>query len=96
MIKFIKVTGQSLSPEYQEGDFVMIVTLPFFLFKPGNTVVFQHPAYGIMIKKILRVDPQGLFVTGTHPNSIDSRQLGLIKPRSVLGVVAWHIRKPKR
>ena len=96
MIKFIKVTGQSLSPAYQEGDFVMIVTVPSFLFKPGNTVVFQHPTYGIMIKKILRVDPMGLFVTGTHPLSIDSRQFGLIERRSVLGVVAWHIRRPKR
>lgn len=96
MIKFIKVSGQSLSPEYQEGDFVMIITVPFFLFKPGYTVVFQHPAYGIMIKKILQLEPQGLFVTGTHPNSLDSRQFGLIEPRSVLGMVVWHIRKPKR
>jgi nickel-type superoxide dismutase maturation protease len=96
MIKFIKVTGQSLSPEYQEGDFVMIVTVPFFLFKPGNTIVFQHPVYGMMIKKILRGDPQGLFVIGTHPNSVDSRQFGLIERQSVLGVVVWHIRKPKR
>lgn len=74
----------------------MIITLPFLIFKPGKTIVFQHPAYGIMIKKILRVDPQGLFVTGTHPNSVDSRHFGLIERRSVLGIVAWHIRKPKR
>ena len=55
MIKLIKVTGQSLSPEYREGDYVMIVTVPFFVFKPGNTVVFEHPAYGTLIKKILRL-----------------------------------------
>ncbi len=96
MIKFIKVTGESLSPEYQEGDFVMIITIPSFLFKSGKTVVFQHPIHGIMIKKILSVDPQGLFVIGSHSNSVDSRQFGLIKKQSVLGVVAWHIRKPKR
>jgi nickel-type superoxide dismutase maturation protease len=96
MIKLIKVTGQSLLPEYQEGDFVMIITVPFFVFKTGNTVVFEHPAYGTLIKKILRIGPEGLFVTGTHPHSVDSRQFGSIDRRSVLGKVVWHIRKPNR
>jgi phage repressor protein C with HTH and peptisase S24 domain len=95
MIKFIKVTGQSLSPEYQEGDFVAIVTIPFLMFKPGNTIVFEHPTHGTLIKKILHIDPDGIFVTGTQPDSVDSRRFGPIERRRVLGKVMWHIRKPK-
>jgi len=94
MLKFIKVTGQSLSPDYQEGDYVMLFTLPFFPFKRGNTLVFRHPVYGIMIKKVSGIDLDGIHVTGTHPNSVDSRRFGPIDRKSVIGVVLWHIRKP--
>lgn len=96
MFKFIKVTGQSLSPEYKEGDFVAIITVPFFSFKPGKTIVFNHPIYGTLIKKIARIDPEGFYVVGNHPESVDSRKLGLIDRQSILGTVFWHIPKPKR
>ena len=93
MLKFVKVTGQSLSPDYQEGDYVMLITLPFFPFKRGNTIVFQHPDYGVMIKKIAVVSAEGITVTGTHPHSVDSRRFGSIQRDSVIGVVVWHIRR---
>jgi phage repressor protein C with HTH and peptisase S24 domain len=94
MFRFIKVTGNSLYPDYKEGDYVMIITLPFFSFKRGDTIVFQHPEYGEMIKHIERLDSDKIQVIGTHPNSMDSRRFGPIDPKSVLGKVIWHIRKP--
>jgi phage repressor protein C with HTH and peptisase S24 domain len=93
MLKFIKVTGNSLYPEYREGDYVMILTLPFLSFKRGDTIVFQHPNYGEMIKTIDRIDSDKIQVIGTHPSSIDSRRFGPIDRNSVLGKVIWHIKK---
>lgn len=94
MLKFIKVTGNSLSPDYREGDYVMILTVPFLFFKRGNTIVFQHSEYDLMIKKIDRIQADGIYVIGSHPNSIDSRQFGPVDRRKIIGVVVWHIKKP--
>jgi nickel-type superoxide dismutase maturation protease len=94
MFKLIKVTGNSLYPEYREGDYVMVITLPFFSFKRGDTIVFRHPVYGEMIKNIDRVDSDTIQVIGTHPDSMDSRRFGPIDRKSVRGKVLWHIRKP--
>ncbi len=95
MLKIIKVTGQSLSPEYQEGDFVVVLTNPFFFrLKRGNTVIFQHAQYGTMIKKIDRIDYNRVYVVGSHPQSIDSRQFGPIARQEITGKVIWHIQQP--
>lgn len=98
MLQVIRVTGKSLSPEYQEGDFVLVVKIPFFLrsIRPGDMVVFRQIAYGMMIKRVERIDPEGdlVYVLGLHPDSTDSRQFGPIPRRDILGKVLWHIRKP--
>jgi phage repressor protein C with HTH and peptisase S24 domain len=94
MIKFIKVTGDSLSPAYKEGDYVMLITVPFLSFKRGDTIVFRHTQYGTMIKNIDSIDSDKIFVVGTHPLSIDSRQFGPIQRGDVEGKVIWHIKKP--
>ena len=96
MIKFIKVKGSSLLPEYKEGDFVMLITSPFFSFKRGDTVVFRHDEYGTMIKNIDSMSSDKIHVVGTHPYSVDSRQFGPIERRDILGKVVWHIRQPNR
>ncbi len=98
MLRVIKVTGDSLSPEYKEGDFVVATTIPFFLhrIRAGDVIVFRQPTYGIMIKKVERVLGAGdqFFVVGEHPYSIDSRQFGPISKEALLGKVIWHIPKP--
>jgi signal peptidase I len=100
MIKVLKVSGHSLTPYYQEGDFVLIVKIPFFLdrLKSGDTVVFNHPVFGQMIKLVEHIEPQGelVFVSGTHTNSLDSHQLGPIPRTALLGKVIWRIKKPPR
>ena len=62
----------------------------------GDIVVFRHPEYGIMIKKVEHFTPDGesLFVVGTHPDSVDSRRFGAISRRDLIGKVIWHVRKP--
>ena len=99
MFKLIKVTGASLSPDYLEGDYVLIVSSPFFLkqIRVGDTIVFRRPDYGTLIKRVLDVSPDqsAYFVVGTHPNSLDSRHFGPVSGRELYGKVIWHIKKPR-
>jgi signal peptidase I len=98
MIRLLKVSGESLSPKYQEGDFVVVSKIPFLFdaIKPGDTVVFKQPGYGTMIKQVDRVEPEkdAIYVIGTRPDSVDSRNFGAVGERNVLGTVIWHIKKP--
>ncbi len=97
MIQMLKVTGESLSPFFLEGDFVVVSKIPFVLrqIKAGDIVVFRHPVYGTMIKQVETISPDGeqLFVLGTHPESTDSRQFGPLQRRQLIGKVIWHIHK---
>jgi signal peptidase I len=98
MLKFLKVMGNSLTPLYREGDFVLVTKFPYLLnkLKPGDVVAFKHPIYGTMIKMIDQVSQDGekLFVTGTQPDSVDSRQFGTIERNTLIGVLFWHIKNP--
>jgi len=98
MFRLLKVTGDSLSPLYKEGDFVVITTLPFLSrrIRPGDIIVFQHGLYGTLIKIVDRILPEGdeVYVIGASENSLDSRRLGPISRQAIKGKVIWHIVKP--
>lgn len=96
MFRLFKVRGDSLSPEFTHGDFVLVSKIPFWLTppSPGDVIAFRQPGYGLLIKRIQNISTGGeLNVIGDHPNSIDSRVFGLVKPKDILGKVIWHIRK---
>jgi signal peptidase I len=98
MLKFLRVTGNSLLPVHQDGDFVLVSKIPYLFSKSkqGDIVAFRHEAYGTMIKQVQSVSSEKdeIHVTGTQENSIDSRQFGPITKGDVLGKVIWHVRKP--
>ena len=97
MPRLLKVTGLSLTPTFQPGDFVIVSKIPFFFIppRPGDVVAFRQPGYGTLIKQVAQVDPASgaLTVTGTQPESVDSRIFGPVSPRSLLGKVIWHVKK---
>lgn len=96
MFKVLKVRGYSLQPDVRPGDFVVIACAPLWLksLRPGDLVVFQREPYGMMIKRVHRVDnDQGeLFVLGTDEESLDSRDFGPLRSRDLIGKVIWHVR----
>ena len=98
MLRIHKVAGDSMSPDYQEGDFVALITLPFFLkrIKVGDTIIFEHKLYGTLIKRIASFDPETAeaYVEGTQPDSLDSRRLGTIRRDAIRGKVIAHFSKP--
>jgi nickel-type superoxide dismutase maturation protease len=97
MLKLIKITGDSLTPEYNPGDYVITTALSFVLraLRSGDTVVFKHPVYGTMVKQVQSIDSKTgeLFVIGTHPQSTDSRSFGAIPQSWLIGKVLWHFSK---
>ena len=98
MIKLIKISGSSLEPEYNHGDYLVTTTISFIIrsLKAGNIVVFKHPVYGTMVKQVKNADPHTgeIFVIGTHPDSTDSRHFGAIPSSWLMGKVLLHIPKP--
>ena len=98
MIKIIKVTGESLSPFFLSGDYVLIgkCALLFGPIKIGDIVVFLHPTYGLLIKEVtsLNQDSQVISLKGSHPRSINNQQIGPVTMSEVQGKVLFHVKNP--
>jgi len=97
MLRMLKITGDSLAPDYQEGDFVFVSKIPFLFAppSPGDVIAFHQPGYGLLIKRIQQVNEGNtLDVIGSHTGSIDSRAFGPVRRIDVVGKVIWHIGKP--
>jgi signal peptidase I len=99
MIRIHKVTGDSMSPDFQEGDFVVLLTFSFFInrLKVGDVIILEHKLYGTLIKRIASFDPETAeaYVEGTGPESLDSRRLGTIRRENIRGKVIAHFPKTK-
>lgn len=97
MFRILKVSGDSMSPDFQEGDFVVLTTIPFFLnrLKTGDNIVFEHKFYGTLIKRIASFDPETTeaYVEGTNSDSLSSLRLGTIRRDAIRGKVIAHFSK---
>jgi len=97
LFKILRITGMSLSPAYQHGDYVLIQKIgQLNRLKIGDVVVFQLPGYGRLIKQVSTIDLEvsDCRVRGTAPDSIGSETFGTVPFTTILGKVILHI--PKR
>ncbi len=96
MLRLFKVTGDSLRPEVEDGDIVLLLTWRrLWRLKPGDRVVFRQPTYGTLIKKIERLGPgRGqVFVAGTHAASVDSYEFGPVSVEQIIGKVVGIVKR---
>jgi nickel-type superoxide dismutase maturation protease len=94
LLQVLRVRGGSLAPRYRDGDYVVISGVGMKRIHPGDVVVFDHPEYGRLIKRIEGVEPCGhLRVRGDDIDSVDSRRFGPVPRSSLLGRVVWHVKK---
>jgi signal peptidase I len=98
MFRIHKVTGDSMFPDFQQGDFVLIATTDIVRkrLKVGDIIVFEHKLYGTLIKRIASFDPETAeaYVEGIRPDSLSSLRLGTIRRDAIRGKVIAHISKP--
>lgn len=95
MLRFLKVTGESLSPFFEAGDYVLALNRQLWRrpLRPGDVVVFRHPGYGTLIKRVERLEEGGakVFVLGENLLSTDSRSFGTIPVEWISDRVIWRI-----
>lgn len=99
LFKIVRIRGDSLSPLYRDGDYVIASGQRSRLsrLRPGDVILFRQPGYGQLIKRIERIEPCGsLFVLGSAPDSTDSRVFGPVPRSAVSGVVVAHFRGQAR
>ena len=97
MFRILKITGDSMSPVFREGDFVLLATHPLVRkrLKVGDIIIFEHGHYGTLIKRIASFDPETAeaYVEGSNPDSLSSLRLGMIQRKAIRGKVIAHIPK---
>ena len=93
MFRILRIHGESMSPEYQDGDFVLLSRIFKKKIKKGDVIVFDNKFYGTLIKAVEKITEDGIYVLGTGENSLDSRRLGPVNPDAVQGKVIWHIHR---
>jgi len=77
MFQLFKISGDSLYPFYKNGERVICRKVFHKTnIRVDDTVVFEKGSYGLMIKKVKRVEENTYYVEGTNAYSIDSRNFG--------------------
>ena len=94
MLKLVKVTGNSMSPTLEDGDYVLIrkprrqrkLTL-------GLIYVINHSELGRIIKRLGDMKHDRCFFIGDNPSSTPSTVIGAVESSRVIGQVILAIGK---
>ena len=96
MFRIIKVEGESMSPLYHDGDYVLLSRIPLLLrlIKMNSVLVFNSNRFGVLIKKVCAMDKvQGKFYfTGTNQMSLTTEQIGAVDKKDIIGSVIFHFK----
>ncbi len=89
----VAVSGDSMSPTYVEGDWLLVQWKPAC--QPGDVLVIEREERpGVyLIKRFLREVDGLLWVEGDNQASTDSRQWGAIPQSEVVGKVLFRLRR---
>ncbi len=88
-----RVSGPSMSPTINSGDFVVVNRWAYLFSKPkiGDIVVIRHPTKRItMVKRIKKIKLGAVFVVGDDKQlSTDSRNFGYVPTSKIIGKVIF-------
>lgn len=71
----IAVTGSSMAPTLQNGDFLLLYRSKRF--RPGQVVLLEDKQFRLVLKRLSHRTEAGWWVLGDNPNqSTDSREYG--------------------
>ena len=92
MLKLVKVTGQSMSPTLEDGDYV--ITKKPRQYRAGLIYVINHIDLGRIIKRLQDTKHDRCFFIGDKPNaSTPSSLIGAVEKERIVGQVIWVIGK---
>ena len=85
------VNGDSMWPTFKDGDTIVVLAYEGQQLELNDILVFTDPrdTSRICIKRLKRIEEEGLFVEGDNPDptaSTDSHNYGLIDERSIIGI----------
>jgi signal peptidase I len=93
MIGIFKIHGESMHPALSSGDFVVAARF-YRQLAMGDLIVFQHPVYGRLIKRIKQLDPVGnILVQSENKQGLSSEQMGWLEPNQIYAKVLFSSRK---
>lgn len=85
MIRLRRVVGDSMLPTLRPGQ--VVIATPLVRVESGRVVIAQTADRAI-IKRVKSVTTRGVELVGDNREaSTDSRNYGLVDPRSIVGVV---------
>lgn len=94
MLRLFRVHGHSMTPDYQDGDLVLV--LPAWWDKvcgralqSGDDVIARHPGHGVLLKRVDTYSDDGLHLTGLSSLSTAPEYLRLTSAKNVIGRVVW-------
>ena len=97
MFRIIKVEGDSMSPDYNSGDYLLVSRFPllFNFIRINTAAVFNSSKYGVMIKKVSEIDSakKQFFFKGANQMSVTTEMIGAIDKKNIIGVVLLHFKK---
>lgn len=92
MLKILRITGQSMSPTLNEGDYILVLCR-FFRLKLNDLVVVQHHSYPILIKRLAYLDQHTIELESDNQQlGLSREQMGQIKREAVIGKVIYCIK----
>ncbi|PID73392.1 MAG: peptidase S24 [Desulfobacterales bacterium] len=94
MLNIYRVRGDSMIPTLKDGDYVVAARLPGA--RKGRLVVVDHPACGIIVKRVLRRSREGILLESDNVLGTTTREMGLVAPGRILGTVLFAVRRPGR
>lgn len=79
-------------PQVKNGDYVLLFTWLKFMPWSGTQVVFDHPAYGTLLKSVTDIDRQRRTFSAKGGNllSVKASDLEQMSFSQLKGTVIWH------
>lgn len=97
MLMIKTIHGASMAPWAHNRDIVIAVYLPRGLLNPKQVILFKHPQYGHIIKRLDACNEQGQWrLRGDNAvQSVSSEQMGWVSLPYWVGRVIWVVKAPK-
>lgn len=90
LLKILQVKGHSMQPTILNTRKVIVI--PYFFTKPKkNDIVAFRFKKEIFIKRIREIKGNKYFLEGDNKkDSLDSKKIGLIEKKEIIGKVIWN------